>query len=133
MYSNGAFKFKGAPKIIKVQPHDAHWTDGEFLMGFAGVAGEMIQLMDFYLNPEAYNGRCPRTKETKGLILTKKGIFTFDTPGSWMRVDAPFFSIGSGSVYALGAMHAGAAPAEAVKVSAKVDLFTGMGVKTLKL
>lgn len=133
LYTNRVTKFKGAPKIIKVPAHEAHWTDGDFLMGFAGVAEEMISLMDFYLNPEAYGGRLPRTRETKGLILTKKGIFTFDNPSSWLKIDGPFYSIGSGSPSALGAMHAGATTVQAIKAASKVDPYTGLGVKTLKL
>jgi ATP-dependent protease HslVU (ClpYQ) peptidase subunit len=57
----------------------------------------------------------------------------FDNPSSWMKIDEPFFAIGSGSTTALGAMHAGATTAQAIKAATKVDPFTGMGVKTLKL
>lgn len=133
LYTNMSLKFKGAPKVIRVKPHEAHWNDGEFLIGFAGIAGEMISLMDFYMNPEAYGGRLPKTRETKGLVLTKKGIFLFDNPSSWMKVDDGFHAIGSGQTAALGAMHSGASPLDAVKVAAKVDPFTGAGYKSLKL
>jgi ATP-dependent protease HslVU (ClpYQ) peptidase subunit len=132
MYSNQVLKFKGGPKIIKCPPNEMFGQKDEFLMGFAGVAHEMISLMDFFLNPDL-GMKIPKTRDTKGLILTKKGIYIFDTPGQWMNVDERFHAIGSGSVTAIGAMHAGASTLEAVKVAAKVDLYTGMGYKTLKL
>lgn len=133
LYSNSVLNWKGAPKIIKVKPHEAHWTHGEFIMGFAGIAHEMISLMDFYMNPEAYGGKVPKTRETKALILTKKGIFFFDRPDTWMRVREPYHSIGSGSTFATGAMAVGASTKEAILAATKSDPWTGKGVTTIKL
>lgn len=132
MYSNNVLKFKGAPKIIKCPPNPVYGVKKPFLMGFCGVAAEMISLMDFFLHPTEEQ-KVPRTKETKGLILTEDGIYYFDYPAQWMQVDEPFFSIGSGSPTALGAMYAGADTRDAIKAAAKVDPFTGLGYKTLKL
>lgn len=132
MYSNQVLKFKGGPKIIKCPPNDMFGQKDEFLMGFAGVAHEMISLMDFFLNPDM-GVKIPKIRDTKGLILTKKGIYFFDTPGQWMNIDEKFFALGSGSTTALGAMHAGATTLQAVKAAGKVDPYTGLGYKTLKL
>lgn len=132
MYSNQVYKFKGGPKIIKCPPNEMFGQKDDFLMGFAGIAHEMITLMDFFMNPDA-GIKLPKTRDTKGLVLTKGGIYMFDVPGQWMKIEEKFMALGSGSISALGALHQGASPLEAVRVASKVDLYTGMGFKTLKL
>jgi hypothetical protein len=132
LYSNNALKFKGAPKVYKMRPHELHWPHSEFIIGFCGVAEEMIKLIDFYQQPEAY-GKLPRTRDTKGVILIPDGsIYMFDSPATWMAVKEPHWAVGSGSLTALGAMHAGAGTRDAIKASMKVDPFTGGGVTTVK-
>lgn len=92
----------------------------------------MISLIDFYQNPEAY-GKLPRTRATKGIILVPNGsIYMFDNPSTWMQVKENHWAVGSGSLTALGAMHAGASTKDAIKAAMKVDPFTGGGVKTVK-
>lgn len=132
LYSNQVLKFKGAPKVYKMQAHELHWPHSEFIIGFCGVAQEMIQLIDFYRNPEVY-GKLPRTRETKGVILVPDGsIYMFDNPSTWMAVKEPHWSVGSGCHVALGAMHAGADTATAIRAATKVDPFTGGGVRTVR-
>lgn len=132
-YSNTTVKFKGGPKLAKCKPHELHWPHSEFIIGFAGVAGEMVELMDFYQHPENYGGKLPRIRDIRGLVLTADGqIFFFDTPRTWMKVDMPYYSIGSGAPMALGALSVGATSREAVLAAGKTDPFTGFGAKTFK-
>lgn len=51
--------------------------------------------------------------------------------GQFFPVNFPFFAIGSGSDYAMGAMAAGATAAEAVEIAARFDKDTGGGVDSI--
>lgn len=128
---NGNIKTKGTTKIFKIEPHELHYPHEQFIVGFCGSASELIDLADYYYSPENYK-YIPRTRSTSGLILTKSGkIYQFDSPGKWIVLADKFASMGSGSSTALGAMHSGATPKEAVLAASKVDCFTGMGTKVL--
>jgi len=45
--------------------------------------------------------------------------------------DKPFYAIGSGADYAIGAMAMGATAKEAVEIASKFDIHTGMGIDEL--
>lgn len=51
----------------------------------------------------------------------------------WSRINAPVWACGSGSDYALGAMHAGADAVQAIRIATKLDFQTGLGVTTVRL
>jgi hypothetical protein len=92
-----------------------HFDIEPFLVGFCGAASEIVDIVDFYNRPELYKDM-PRTKNLSGLVLTSSGkIFQFDTPSKWLAVDAPYAAMGSGATTALGALHMGASPKEAVR------------------
>jgi len=121
-------KVKTKTKIFKIPAHERHFNE-DFLIGFAGTASDIIDIVDFYMNPDLYD-RMPRTKGLSGLILTaSKKIFVFDTPGKWLAVDQPYHAIGSGNNAALGALSVGATPKEAVLAASKIDPYTGMGLR----
>lgn len=127
--SNG-FKFKGSTKVYKFDAHELTYEDSDFIVGFAGTASDIITVTTFFLAPEMFLKRPPRVKDLSGLVLTAKGdLFLFDDYTKWLAIKEPFAAIGSGAQVALGAMHAGASPKEAVKVAMKHDAFTGMGIK----
>jgi 20S proteasome alpha/beta subunit len=129
----GQMKTKGKTKIFQIDPHPVHYDAEPFLVGFAGAASEIIDVVDFYQNPEVY-GKMPRTRNLSGLVLTKSGrIFQFDTPDKWIAVDEKYAAIGTGSLTAMGALIAGATPKQAVAAASKVDPMTGMGIKVFKL
>jgi len=127
-----AMKVKCRTKIYKFNPHELHFSIEPFMVGFCGNASEIVDVVDFYSRPEVYSGM-PKVRNLSGLVLTESGkIFTFDKPQAWLAVDAPFAAVGSGALTALGALHTGASPKEAVLAAMKVDPFTGMGTKTIK-
>lgn len=129
---NGMMKSKGITKIYRIQPHELHFHE-PFIMGFCGAASEIIDVLDYYERPELYK-HIPRTKNLTGLVLTHSGqIFQFDSPGKWLAVHGDFAAMGSGSPAAYGALHVGATPKQAVQAAMKVDPFTGMGTKVLKI
>lgn len=60
------------------------------------------------------------------LVLRKGSIWqvSSELPGLLQEGGFPF-AIGSGSEFALGAMHAGATPLEAIRIASKLDIYTG--------
>jgi 20S proteasome alpha/beta subunit len=129
---NQAIKFKGTPKIFKIKGHELHHPE-DFIIGFCGAASDFIDVVDYYYNPESYK-KIPNPKSVSGIVLTLTGrLYMFDTPGVWLAVQQPFVSVGSGASVALGALHTGASPKEAILAASKVDPFTGMGTTVMKI
>ncbi len=71
--------------------------------------------------------------EFEGLVLTAEGLYYFDETCARDRVLNPWFSVGSGSHAALGALHMGASLEEAVRVACKVDPASGEPIQVLTL
>lgn len=53
--------------------------------------------------------------------------------GVLFPVNMPFFAIGSGSDYAMGAMAAGATAEQAIEIASRFDKDTGGGIDTMEL
>lgn len=72
-----------------------------------------------------FNGIEPKDVDTDIIIVNGKEIILLDRFWEPMVIDEPFYAAGSGASYALGAMHAGAAPMKAMEIAAQLDPFTG--------
>ena len=60
----------------------------------------------------------------EAVVLTRKGLFTYD---HWCRPElctTEFYAVGSGVKAALGAMHAGASARKAVEIACAIDPYT---------
>lgn len=65
-----------------------------------------------------------------GLLITPEGaIMVYEGSGHY-QIRAPYYAIGSGRDQALGAMHAGASAANAIRAAIEHDTYTG-GTVTL--
>lgn len=130
--TSGDVRFKAKTKIYRVDPHEMHYNKEPFIIGFAGDSSNIIEVVDFYYRPDLYK-KIPRLHNVFGLVLTESGvIYQFSRPGVWRLLDQQFASVGSGAAIALGALHMGATPKEAIQAATKVDIYTGMGTKVLK-
>ena len=97
-------------------------------MGFAGSLEDAHGMLEWFNSPTE---KPPKTRSNEFIILTEdRKIFTFVNPTRWVSINEPFYAIGSGGSYALGALHSGKTPREAVLVASKCDAGTGMGVKS---
>ena len=102
------------------------------VIGVAGTYTEAVQFMAWY--KAGMRGEAPKMKNVSALLLSKEGlIFCFDGTCNSYRITDKFMAIGSGAHAAMGAMHMGATPREAVLVAAKVDANTGGQVTVRKL
>jgi ATP-dependent protease HslVU (ClpYQ) peptidase subunit len=130
-YTEGGHKkFKGAGKIYKFDANEIY-SDADFMVGFAGTASDIIAVVDFFSMPGIV--KPPKVRNLTGLVLTaKKEIFLFDDYTKWLRIKDSYYSIGSGSSIALGAMSLGCTPKEAVKTASKYDVYTGMGYQVVR-
>ena len=83
-------------------------------------------------DPEIKNALGLNHGELNALIINKSGkVFTLDSKLFRMKIKAPYYALGSGSDYAMGAMEFGADAEEAAKVARKLDVYTGGRIRTL--
>jgi hypothetical protein len=92
-----------------------------------GIAGSYIECMEFVRWwKSGAKGSPPEMEEVDALVLTRDGrILMFNQHHSFFEIDDQFAAIGSGGAAALGAMHMGATPEQAIIVAGKVDPTTG--------
>lgn len=123
--------FRLKTKLHKFAPTAFYPT--EFYVGLAGNLDDFSDVLSFFQSPEGYK-KAPRLKGGEGLILGGDGkIWTFSRADVWIPVDQKFYAIGSGMLYAMGAMENGATPTDAVKAACKFDPGSGMGVTSFRL
>lgn len=65
-------------------------------------------------------------KVTKRIISFNKHLVPYE-------YDAPFYTLGSGAEYAMGAMAKGATPQEAVLIASQYDKFTDSNIQELQI
>jgi len=92
-----------------------------------GIAGSYIECMEFVRWWKAgAKDEPPEMQEVDALVLTKDGrILMFNQHTAFFELEDEFAAIGSGGAAALGAMHHGASPKEAIIIAGRVDPSTG--------
>lgn len=129
-------KFKVTNKCMKLSTDVSKYLF-EADSAIVGAAGQVDSIGDawgYLSNPLDYDGKVPKIKKCEFLAITSnKEILTSWDLRVWVKVNEKFYSIGSGSPYAMGAMSNGASPREAVVAATKLDSGTGMGIQTFEL
>lgn len=124
-HSNGII-FKSTNKLFVIENKLVY--PKKFIVGFCGDTEVAAHILDFFINPlewkplKKYGGT-----EFVALTVSHK-MFTFSDPTKWLPIKSKFYSIGSGSHFAMGAMETGMTPKEAVAVAIKLDKGSGKGV-----
>jgi hypothetical protein len=125
---DSGYKFRTTTKVFGIDATDL--IPEPFYVGYAGQLDLAYEVIEWLRNPDTV--KRPK-RSCQMLILTERGkIITFaknPNPATWITVNEPFFSIGSGSNFAQASMLAGLSPKEAVLAASKLDINTGMGVK----
>jgi hypothetical protein len=128
------YVFTGDTKIIAVPPKAAKDLFGinKGYIGFAGEVGKWSTVVSWLSSME---GKPPKVGELMAFILLTdtKEIWHANDLTEWMKVKDPYFAIGSGAPYALGALANGANTLDACKIAAKFDPSSGKPFKTYKL
>lgn len=99
------------------------------IVGFCGQSQFWLPLVE-WLN----GGDRPELKDAEfgAIILTPEGrIFHLDD-GFYKTECPPPYAMGSGGGFAMGAMLAGKTPEEAVKIAAKLDVYTGGKITVMR-
>lgn len=133
-HSSG-LKFKGFTKckVLHKLVSTSLFGAEKVIVGACGDADKMGTAWAWLEDPVSYQ-KMPKLKGVEFVALTSDGdILTSSNLINWIKVDEPFYSIGSGSHFAIGAMASGKTTSEAVRTAMKHDPQTGMGVKTYKL
>lgn len=125
-HSNG-FKFKGKTKLYTFENPLIHPVP--FTVGYAGSVEGIVPVLDFLVDPTGFK-KAPTVRYAEFVVLTADHkLYTFSDPTKWLQVDQPFYAIGSGATFALGAMATGATALDAVKAASKFDPMTGLGYR----
>ena len=75
----------------------------------------------------------PEKADFEAVVLDKNGkLWHYDETLTPAEILEPFFSIGTGAHAALGALHAGASPEQAVEIACKIDNNSGLPVQIIK-
>lgn len=107
------------------------WRADEYLVGFSGdadVAQKIRWKMDENeIDPLDYRFGLETWPDDEMMFYIFDGsqLWQIYQKGAAFYCDAPFFAMGSGSNYALGAMAMGATARQAVAVAARFDVYTG--------
>lgn len=132
-YTEGNRKWKGGPKVFFCEKHPLTYPICDFYLGLCGKASELLQVADFFRHPEQI--KLPKKLSgVSGAILTVEGdIFCFDDPNVWIKVLEPYYAIGSGCEYALGALAQGSTVKQAIQLASKFDVRSGLGTKVFSI
>jgi len=103
------------------------------IIGLAGDCDQCEIFLAWYKNKKNPADKPEEFDEIEVLELTKFGLYIYPASLSRMKVDDPFYAIGSGSQAALAAMHLGKNPIEAVEIASIIDPSTGGGVDYIKV
>ena len=125
----GGLKFKGSSKIISLEGSRCQEVFGvaRAFIGAAGTANLIGDAWSFLLT----GGKMPPVKDTEFLALLEGGTIKHSSNlKHWLLVDKSFYSIGSGSHFAIGSLSAGSTSDAAVLHASDHDIYTGLGVKT---
>lgn len=109
---------------------------GDVLVGGAGSSPGINKFMRWY-ESGADSDKTPKlAKEEEDiqiLVLTKAGLFVYDSSFIADELLNPFYALGSGAQAALAALHMGASAQKAIEIAAMVDNSTGDGIDILRL
>jgi hypothetical protein len=99
---------------------------------FIGAAGEWHQILEFY---RRLSTKKPLDNDFDivAIELRNTGIWVYENSIIPMKIEQDFYAIGTGSGYAMAAMHLGKSPREAVEIAALYDPGTRGPIDVLKL
>lgn len=75
----------------------------------------------------------PKLEDINALLVDRKGRLWLYEGRVWQPITQSYYAVGSGSVFALGAMDAGATALEAVAIGVKRDPYSGGLISNVKL
>jgi len=125
------------PKVVKNKFGDIAGGAGALALvqrwfrAFLSVTRESYSFDDF----PTLNSMCSGDSSNGTILLVKKatGVTWYFDNDSWFTFEAPYYAIGSGKDFALGALSAGLHPRKVIPLVSNLDPGTGPHWKALKL
>lgn len=103
---------------------------GDDIIGYCGSAEDGAAFIEWKKGGE----KPTELEDFEAFVLSKDGVITWFGPRLIpLPVKEKFSALGSGSHLAIGAMHAGLSPEDAVKIACKVDTGSCLPVKTFNI
>jgi len=129
----GAYADDSAYRVKKID--QINFPEGKHLYGWAGTHYLGIQMMNWFRNMQ--DSPAPAAQHDDHFIRVleikpDREIWLWEGTVCW-RIDEPFFAIGAGREYAIGAMAHGATASEAVEIASRFYMGCGLGVDALTL
>ena len=79
------------------------------------------------------NAPLPKLEDVNGLLIDRKGRIWLYEGTIWQPIKSKYYAVGSGSVFALGALDQGATAIEAVRIGARRDPYSGGKISYVRL
>lgn len=97
------------------------------LIGFAGDYAQALKFLEWFKNTRAKKRvDYPNDLDDfEAIEISKEGLFLWGENGISYQPNEPFWAIGSGRGYALGALAAGSSVKEAMEIAVRYDPYTG--------
>lgn len=102
------------------------------IVGLAGESSAGLDFLKWYSN-QRYGDDPPKIGNAHVIVLKRDGLYEVEGHGHLVKINEPFYAIGSGAKAALGAMHMGARPVEAVEIACKIDPYCGGKIDVMRL
>lgn len=130
----GGSRFFRCEKLYPVSNGRGRITD---ILATAGESSSSLVFVDWYRNGAVTKDKPGELIEGDAdftvLVLRRSGLYEYDKWCRGEKILDRFYSIGSGSKAALGAMHAGANALTACRIACKVDPYSALPIVTMRL
>lgn len=115
--------------VVTNKQRKVHRLSGGRLFGWSGSLEDGERLLMSIKADEAL----PSLGNITALMIHPDGAIELFEGALWVRRPMPYYALGSGSPYAIGAMDAGATAVEAVRIGIKRDTGSGGSVVSVKM
>lgn len=105
----------------------------DVIIGTAGDAAAAQLFVDWFGSNQPIPEMLKEAGDFTCLIVDRNELFEADFYCRPVKITQPFYAIGSGCKEALAAMHCGRTAREAVEIAARIDLYTGGDIVTMRL
>lgn len=123
--------YTGSRTPIGTKTKIRHLEDGTLVGVSSSIPGGGEAVLDWYLNGKPESVDLPGSFTLLVVTANGQAFFARDTAFVSGPIDAPYFAIGSGEEYALGALSMGASAVDAVRAGVKHDVWSGFPILAL--
>jgi len=117
-----------------IDSHPKLFQIGDSVFGIAGMMTRVLKVID-WLSMGCPESNKPDVNDDGFTLLQvcSEGIFYWDGNLRPVQMRGPYAAIGSGSQYAMGAMHAGKNPRRAVEICCELDESTAPPIVVMRV